>query len=126
MGKSNVNAKVAKAWSDSVGRKIDFELREVEAADGRKQTQLINPENGSLVVAVNLTGDEAVKSLVENAGALFIDAGFTQPEIDGPNQANQVDKSDFSVPTPAGNPGAAVEAEKGKDADKLAEDKKGK
>lgn len=123
MSSSKVNQKVAKAWSDAVGRKIDFELREVEAFDGRKQTQLINPESGSVVVAVNLTGDDAVKSLVENAGVSFLEASFSQPEIDGPNQANQLDKSDNNVKTPAGNPGAAVEAEKSKDADKLAEDK---
>lgn len=121
MGK--VNQKVAKAWSDSVGRKIAFELEEVKAADGREQTQLINPETGSIVLAVNKVGDEAVKALVENAGVPFLDAAFSQPEIDGPNQANQVNKSDNSVPTPAGNPGAAVEAKKDKNADSLGEDK---
>lgn len=118
----NLN-KVQKAWSDKVGRAIAFETKEVKAFDGREQTQLINPENGSVVVAVNATGDEAKDRLVEQAGVAFIDAAFSQPEIDGPNQANQLDKDDNNVQTPAGNPGAAVEAKKSKDADKLAEDK---
>lgn len=118
----NLN-KVQKAWSEKVGRPIAFELKEVEAFDGRKQTQLINPETGAIVVAVNLVGDEAKDKLVENAGTTFIDAGFSQPEIDGPNQANQLDKGDVNVKVPAGNPGAAVEAPKNKDADKLAEDR---
>ena len=115
--------KVQEAWSKSVGRQIEFEIKEVKTADGREQTQLINPETGSIVVAVNLTGDEARKKLVENAGAPFLDAAFTWAEIEGPNQANQLDKSDFNVKAPAGNPGPAVEAPKSEDADKLEEDR---
>ena len=118
----NSKSKVAKAWSESVGREIAFELKVVKAADGREQTHLINPESGSVVVAVNGTGDEAEKRLVENAGSPFLDQPFTWTELEGPNKGNQVNKADLSVPTPAGNPGAAIEAEKGKDADKLAED----
>ena len=119
---SNVNEKVAEAWSNSVGRKIAFELRVVEAADGRKQTQLINPESGSLVVAVNATGDDAVQKLVENAGVTFLDDPITWAEVEGPNQGNQVNKADLSVPTPDSRPGAAVEAQKSASADSLAED----
>ena len=117
-----VNDEVAKAWSESVGRQIGFQLLEVEAADGRVQTQLISPETGSVVVAVNATGDEAVRRLVENAGATVLDDTFTQLEVAGPNQANQVNKSDASVPVPSDRPGAAVEAPKSADADKLEED----
>lgn len=108
MSDTNVNSKVAKAWSEAVGRKIDFELREVEAADGRKQTQLINPETGSVCVAVNLTGSDAVDKLVENAGVSFLEAAFSQPEIDGPNVANHVEKHGSPV-APADGPGGAVE-----------------
>ena len=122
MSKDTTNAKVTKAFTESVGRQFAPKLREVEAHDGRKQTQLINPENGSIMLAVNLTGDEAVQKFVDNAGVTFLDAAFSQPEIDGPNQANQLDKADNNVKTPASNPGAAVEAEKGKNADKLEED----
>ena len=114
--------KVQKAWSDKVGREIAFELRELEAHDGRKQTQLINPENGAVVVAVNATGADAQAILVERAGEPFIDAGFTVNDIEGPNQANQFDKSDNNVPVASDRPGPAVEAKKSKDADKLFED----
>lgn len=124
MSKDTTNAKVTKAFTESVGRPFAPTLKEVEAADGRKQTQLVNPENGSIMLTVNLTGDEAVEKLVENAGAPYLDAAFSQPEIDGPNQANQLDKSDDNVRVPASNPGAAVEAKKTKDAGELAEDKK--
>lgn len=119
---TKVNKKVAEAWSKKVGRKINFELLEVEAADGRKQTQLINPEEGSVVVAVNATGSDAVDTLVERAGDIFIDPAFDWYEIQGKNKANQVNKSDISVETPADGPGAAIEAKKGKNADKLSED----
>lgn len=122
MSDRNVNERVAKAWSEKVGRDISFELLEVEAHDGRKQTQLINPETGAIVVAVDAVGDRAVETLVHRAGEPFIHDAFTQLEIDGPNQANQVNKSDTDVPTPAGAPGAAVEAEKSEDAGSLAED----
>lgn len=116
--------KVQKAWSDKVGREIAFETRELKAYDGRKQTQLINPENGAIVVAVNLVGDEASRVLVERAGEPFIDAGFTVNDIEGPNQANQFDKSDNNVPVASDRPGAAVEAKKTDEADKLLEDTK--
>lgn len=120
---SKVNSKIAKAWSKSVGREIAFEVKEVEAADGRKQTQLYNPENGSLVVAVNLVGEDAEKKLVENAGVSFIDPAFDWLEIEGPNQGNQINKADNDVATPSDRPGAAIEAKKDKDAGALAEDK---
>lgn len=114
---------VQKAWSDKVGRNIAFEVKELKAFDGRKQTQLINPETGSVVVAVNATGEKAEKILVEQAGVTHIDAGFDWAEMEAPNQANQLDKSDNNVKTPAGNPGPAVEAPKSKNADKLEGDK---
>lgn len=117
------NEQVTEAFTKSVGRPFEPRLVEVETHDGRKQTQLINPENGALVLAVNKTGSEAVDAFVENAGTTFLDAAFSQPEIDGPNQANQLDKDDNDVKTPAGNPGPAVEAKKSENADKLAEDK---
>jgi hypothetical protein len=122
MSSENTNAKVTEAFTKSVGRPFAPRLVEVEAHDGRKQTQLVNPENGAIMLAVNKTGDEAVEAFVENAGVPFLDAAFSQPEIDGPNQANQLDKSDNNVRVPAGNPGAAVEADKSDTADKLAED----
>lgn len=122
--KTSSLSEVAKAWSDKVGRNIAFETVVVKAADGREQTQLLNPENGgSVVVAVNATGEAAEKILVERAGEPFIDDAFTWAEIEGPNKANQVDKADVNIPTPAGSPGAAVEAEKSENADKLAEDR---
>lgn len=114
---------VKKAWNESVGRSINWRLVEVEAHDGRKQTQLINGD-GAIVVAVNLTGEDAYKKLAENAGVTFLDAAFSQPEIDGPNQANQLDKSDNNVKRPASNPGPAVEADKSSQAGELEEDKK--
>ena len=111
--------KVQKAWSDKVGREIAFELRELEAHDGRKQTQLINPETGGIVVAVNASGAEAQDILVARAGEPFIDAGFTELDLEGPNQGNQVNKSDIDVPVPSTRPGGALEAKKPKNADEI-------
>lgn len=117
-------SKVAEAWSKSVGRKVDFETKVVEAHDGRKQTQLINNETGGLVVAVNATGSDAEEILIDQAGVPFIDQAFDILEIEGPNQGNQVNKYEDNVPAPSGLPGPAKEADKGKDPDKLAEDLK--
>jgi len=85
------NAQVTKAWSEVVGRPVNYELQEVVTHEGRKQTQLINVDTRSIVVAVNLTGSDAVDSLVKNAGAIIIDDAFTQPEIDGPGSVVNVD-----------------------------------
>lgn len=118
---------VKKAFDESVGRPINWSFREVEASDGRKQTQLINGD-GAVVLAVNLTGDEAYQKLLDNVGTTFIDAAFDTLEMEGPNQANQLDKADDNVKTPSSRPGPALEAEKNANAGKLAEDtkKKGK
>lgn len=116
------SSKVTKAWAEKLGRTISFELNEVEAADGRKQTQMVNPE-GTIVMAVNATGKEAEDLLVEHAGEPFLHSAFSREDVAGPNQANQVNKSDTSVPVPSDRPGAAVEAKKDKDADSLGEDK---
>lgn len=85
------NAQVTKAWSDVVGRPVNYELKEVTTHDGKGQTQLINTDTRSIVVAVNLTGQDAVDSLVKNAGAIIIDDAFTQPEVDGPGSVVNVD-----------------------------------
>lgn len=74
---------VLEAWSDKAGRKDNFDLREVESLDGVKQTQLINKETGSLVVAVNATGDDALKVLGERVGDPFIDPGVNPKEAQG-------------------------------------------
>lgn len=67
-------------WSEKAGRKDNFDLREVESLDGVKQTQLINKETGSLVVAVNATGADALKTLTERCGDPYIDAGVNPKE----------------------------------------------
>lgn len=118
-----VNEEVQKAWSDAIGRPVNFELLEVETHDGRKQTQLINGENGAIVCAVNLTGKDAVRKLVDNAGVAFLDPAFDVLEIEGPNQANQLDKGG-AVARPSDRPGVAVEAEQADDAGALPEDRK--
>lgn len=98
MSKSFTNAEVTKAWTEKVGRPVKFELLEVEAFDGRKQTQLINADvaqqsggAGGVVVAVNQTGEAAIKTLVENAGVPFLDGQFGTDDIDGPGEVVEVD-----------------------------------
>lgn len=82
--KSFSKAEVLELWSDKAGRKDNFDVREVESLKGVKQTQLINKETGSLVVAVNATGEEAWQILGERCGDPFIDAGVNPKEAQGP------------------------------------------
>lgn len=74
---------VLELWSDKAGRKDAFDLREVESEAGVKQTQLINKDTGSLVVAVNATGADALQTLGERCGDPFIDAGVNPKEAQG-------------------------------------------
>lgn len=84
---------VREAWSEKVGRSIQFETVEVQTVDGRKQTHLINPETGSVVVAVNATGEKALQVLVDNPGVTFIDEAFTLLETEGYGAPVGVDNS---------------------------------
>lgn len=76
-------SEVLELWSDKAGRKDAFDLREVESEAGVKQTQLINKDTGSLVVAVNATGEDALQTLGERCGDPFIDAGVNPKEAQG-------------------------------------------
>lgn len=83
MAETFSKADVLELWSDKAGRKDAFDVREVESLDGVKQTQLINKDTGSLVVAVNATGDAAFQILGERCGDPFIDAGVNPKEAQG-------------------------------------------
>lgn len=66
---------VRKAWSYKVGKTDQYDLHEIETADGESQTQLIDKETGSITVAVNGTGPKVLKKLLDHAGDTFIDGG---------------------------------------------------
>lgn len=74
---------VVKAWSDKVGRKDQYDLREVTAADGTEQTQLVDKDTGSLTIAVNGHGDNALQRLFDEAGSVLLDAGVSPKESTG-------------------------------------------
>lgn len=76
-----------KAWNEKVGKKDQYDVREVEAEDGTKQTQLIDKETGSLSVAVN--GDDPWKELTEKAGVWKIDDGVNPKESVGEDSEKQ-------------------------------------
>lgn len=83
MAETFTKKQVLALWSDKAGRKDNFDLRVVESLDGVKQTQLINKETGSLVVAVNGDGDEAINILGRRVGDPFIDPGVNPKEAQG-------------------------------------------
>lgn len=66
---------VRKAWSAKVGKTDQYDLHEVETADGEFQTQLIDKDTGSITVAVNGKGDKVLQKLLDHAGDTFIDGG---------------------------------------------------
>lgn len=66
---------VRKAWSEKVGKVDQYDLHEVEVADGEFQTQLIDKDTGSITVAVNGKGEAVLRKLFEHAGDTFIDGG---------------------------------------------------
>lgn len=83
MAETFTKKQVLELWSDKAGRKDNFDLREVESLDGVKQTQLINKETGSLVVAVNGHGEDAINVLGRRVGDPFIDPGVNPKEAQG-------------------------------------------
>lgn len=82
MAKATKSA-VVKAWSDKVGRKDQYDVREVEAFDGTVQTQLIDKDTGSISIAVDGGGDEALQKLLDEAGSTLLDAGVSPKESTG-------------------------------------------
>lgn len=76
MGNKTVTQEdVRKAWSEKVGKVDQYDLHEVETADGEFQTQLIDKDTGSITVAVNGKGDKVLQKLFDHAGDTFIDGG---------------------------------------------------
>lgn len=104
---------VLELWSDKAGRKDNFDLRVVESIDGVTQTQLINKETGSLVVAVNGDKDSAIQTLGERCGDPFIDAGVNPKEAQGDeNKKFFTSEGVLATPTqPESLEGKAVERE---------------
>jgi hypothetical protein len=71
---------VVKAWSEHAGKVDQYDVRVVETEGGTKQTQLIDKETGSLSIAVNGDGAEALNKLGENAGVWKLDDGVNPKE----------------------------------------------
>lgn len=90
-------AQVLKAWNEKAGRKDAFEVRNVEAADGTVQTQLLNKENGSLVVAAD--GENAFDKLAEHVGDFIVDAGVNPKEASEDNEVSYTEKGALATPT---------------------------
>ena len=74
---------VVKAWSEKVGKIDQYDLHEIDTADGGSQTQLIDKDTGSITVAVDGTGPKALQKLFEHAGETFIDRGESPVESTG-------------------------------------------
>ena len=90
-------AQVLKAWSEKAGREDAFDLRNVTSADGTVQTQLINKDNGSLVVAAD--GENAFDTLLEQVGTALIDAGVNPKEASEDNEVEFTSEGALATPT---------------------------
>jgi len=87
-----------KAWNEAAGKINQYDVREVEAEDGTKQTQLIDKDTGSLSVAVN--GDNPWKELTQKAGVWKIDDGVNPKEsVSDENKQFQTSKGVLATPT---------------------------
>jgi hypothetical protein len=86
------------AWNKAAGKVDQYDVREVEAEDGTKQTQLIDKDTGSLSVAVN--GDNPWKELTQKAGVWKIDDGVNPKEAMS-NENKQFETSEGVLATPS-------------------------
>lgn len=86
------------AWNKAAGKVDQYDVREVEAEDGTKQTQLIDKDTGSLCVAVN--GDDPWKELTQKAGVWKIDDGVNPKEaVSDENKQFETSKGVLATPT---------------------------
>lgn len=81
---------VLKAWEGD-DKQGQFEIREVKTKDGESdQTHIYEKTNGSLIVAVDGTGKDALQKLAENPRDPFIDGGLPpQDAIEGEVQRTE-------------------------------------
>lgn len=89
---------VLDAWEQD-DKKGAFEIVEVKTEDGEQdQTQIFEVNTGSLVVAVDGTGSDALKKLAENPRNHFIDPGLPSTKaLDG--EVEHTSKGVLRTPT---------------------------
>jgi hypothetical protein len=96
----NTAKSVVKAWSEKSGRLDQYDVREVTNFDGVEQTQLIDKDTGSVTVAVNGHGQEALDRLAEEAGVSLIDAGVApQESTSADNKVQRTSRGVLATPT---------------------------
>lgn len=91
------NAQIAKHFSDLAGRKNQYDVREVESVDGKKQTQVIDKTTGS--ISAVFEGDVDLEKLVGSVTAT--------PAVT-PKEASEDDKAFF---TSEGEPATPTQPE---------------
>ncbi len=115
-----------KAWNEHAGKVDQFDVRVVEGVDGKKQTQLIDKDTGSLCVAVDGDGNDVWKTLTEQAGVWKIDNGVNpKSAVEDTNEVFKTSKNALATPTqPEALEGEkpVVEVDNRTDADKEAQD----
>lgn len=112
---ANAGQRLAERFSEFAGREDQYDVREVEGADGTRQTQLIDKDSGSVSFAVNgdfdpetvafggsVGGDAAVnpkEALEEDAKPFRTSRGNlaspTQPQaLEGEAEPTEIDNTD--------------------------------
>ena len=99
MAKNYTKQDVLDRWDEVVGKKDRYDLVEIEAHDGTKQTQLLDKQTGSITVAVDGTGQEALNRLYENAGAPRLDAGKSPKEAARDGEKRYTSAGVLATPT---------------------------
>lgn len=92
---------VVNAWSEKAGRKDQYDVREVKSEDGADQVQLIDKDTGSISIAVDGSGSDAFRKLVEQAGTPLIDgAEMPQESVGaGNNEQHFTSRGVLATPT---------------------------
>lgn len=88
---------VLEAWEQE-DKKGQFQLEVVDTADG-KQTQILNKLNGSLIVAVDGEGSDALQKLLDNVRNPLVDTGESPKEQVETDEPRRTDDGVLATPT---------------------------
>lgn len=88
---------VLEAWEQE-DKKGQFQLEVVDTADG-KQTQILNKLNGSLIVAVDGEGSDALQKLIDNVRNPLVDTGESPKEQVETDEPRRTDNGVLATPT---------------------------
>jgi hypothetical protein len=94
---ADAGKKLAERFSEYAGRKDQYDVRVIEGVDGKKQTQLIDKDTGSISFAVDGTDFDADK--VNFGGSVGGDPAINPKEAVEDNKEFRTSRGNLASPT---------------------------